>query len=105
MVGRITLLSRVKNYFVRQYLTNFGLGLGCFCFQRRKRWALCLNVFAVRPSIGKALANDALGEFVSAFGIVHAKRDAVVMAEIELRQITVQMLLGTVLVGAAHAAL
>jgi len=42
-------------------LTNFGFGFGCLERQRRKRLALCLNVFAVRPSIGKTLANDALG--------------------------------------------
>ena len=82
-----------NRYLVRQYLTNRGLGLGSFSRQRRKRSALCLNVFAVRPSIGEALADDALGKLCSALSIVHAKRGAVVMAEIELRQITVQMLL------------
>ena len=33
--------------------------------------------------------------------IVHAQRDAIVIPEIELRKIAVQVLLGTVLIGAA----
>jgi hypothetical protein len=57
-----------------------------------------LNVGAVRPSIGQALANDALGQLFGALAIVHAKRNAVVMVEIKFRQITVQMFLGTMLV-------
>jgi hypothetical protein len=61
-----------QTYFVRQYLTNFGLGFGCFFFQRRKRSALKRNVFLVRPSIGEALANDALGQLIGAAGIVNA---------------------------------
>lgn len=72
-------------YLVRQYLTNLGLGLGCLAFQCRKRSALSLNVFAVRPSIGQALANDALCKLISALAICYAKRGAVVMAEIKLR--------------------
>jgi hypothetical protein len=66
--------SRVESGFpfvtgpcrVRQYLTNLGLGFGCLRFQRRKRLALKQNVSLVRPSIGQALANDALGQFVRA---------------------------------------
>ena len=46
-----------------------------------------------------------LASSVSAVAIVNAKRNAVVMAEIKLRQIAMQMLLGAMLVGAAHAAL
>jgi hypothetical protein len=72
---------------VRQYLTNFGLAFGSFSRQRRKRSALSLNVFLVRPSIGQALAHDAFRQFACAVGIVHAKCGAVVMAEIELREI------------------
>src|SRR5204863_6937706 len=96
--------QRTNEHF-RQYLTNLGLGCGSLAFQRRKRRALSLNVFAVRPSIRQALDNNALSEFVRALRIVHAKRNAVVMAEIEFRQITVQMLFSAVLVGAAHATL
>ena len=40
-----------------------------------------------------------------ALGIVHAERDAVVVAEIKLRKIAVQVLLAAVLIDAAHAAL
>ena len=86
-------------------MTNRGLGFGLLAFQRRKRAALCLNVFAVRPSIGRALANDALGEFVGALGMVGAKSDTVVMAEVKFREIAMQILLGEILVGPAHAAL
>ena len=73
--------------------------------QRRKRSALCLKVFAVRPSISEALANDTLSQSVGAVSVVHAKRCAVVMAEIKLRQIAMQMLFGAMLIGAEHAAL
>ena len=90
---------------VRQYLTNFGAGRFWFARQRRKRLAFSLNVGAIGPSIGEALANDALGQFVSALSVIHAKRNAVVMTEIKFRQITVQMLLGAMLVRPAHAAL
>ena len=73
--------------------------------QRRKRFALKRNVSLVRRSIGQTLADDALGQLVRAVGIVYAERNAVVVAEIELREITVQMLFGTMLVGPAHTAL
>ena len=61
--------------------------------QRRRRSALSLNVFAVRPSIGQALATDTLGEFISAALVVYAQSDAVVMAEIKFSRVTMQMLL------------
>ena len=77
---------------------------GPFFRQRRKRAAWCLNSGLVRPSIGQALADDASGQIFGAHGVVNAKQ-SVVMAEIKLRQITVQMLFGAVLVGAAHPAL
>ena len=44
-----------------------------------KRFALSLNVGAVRPSIGEAFANDAFGQFVRAVSIIHAKRNAIVV--------------------------
>src|SRR6185437_7731722 len=50
------------------------------------------------------LANDALGQLIGAGGIVHAKRNAVVMAEVKLRKIAVQMLFAAMLVDAEHAA-
>ena len=88
--------------FYANILTNFGLGCGSLERQRRKRCALSVNVFAVRPSIGQALANDAFGQLIRAVGIIHAKRNAVVMTEIKFRQIAMQMLLGAMLIGAAH---
>jgi hypothetical protein len=94
----------MRPHLVRQYLTNFGFGLCSLRFQFRKRLALSLNVGAVRPSIGQSLANDALCQFVRAVGIVHAKRNAIVMAKIKFREVAVQMLLGAMLVGALHAA-
>ena len=80
------------------------MGCGSLERKRRKRWALSLKVFAVRPSIGQTLANDALSQLVGALSVIHAKRNAVVMTEIELRQIAMQMLLGAMLIGAEHAA-
>jgi len=41
---------------------------------------------------------------VGAHGIVNAKPDAIVVPEIKLRKIAVQMLFGTMLVNAFHAA-
>jgi len=55
-------------------------------------------------SIGKPLADDALQRAVGARGIVYAKRFAIRIAEIELSEIAVQMLLGAPLIYAAHAA-
>jgi hypothetical protein len=72
--------------------------------QRRKRSALRRNVFLVRPSIGQSLANDALSQLLGAVTVVNAKRNAVVIAEIEFRQITVQVLFAAILIGAAHTA-
>jgi hypothetical protein len=52
--------------------------------QRRKRSALSLNVFAVRPSISKTLADDAFSEFVGTVLVVNAQGNAVVMAEVKM---------------------
>src|SRR3954454_17442157 len=57
-----------------------------FLRQRTKRWASKRNDGLVRPSIGEALANDAFGELFGALAIVHAKRGAVVIAEVKFRQ-------------------
>ncbi len=70
----------------------------------RKRFAACLMGFT-RLSISQTLARDALQCLLSAFRVVNAKRDAVRIAEIELGQIAVQVLFGTVLLDARHAAL
>jgi hypothetical protein len=49
--------------------------------QRRKRFASFLKrrgfVFAVRPSIGKSLANDAFRQLLGAALIIDTKRDAI----------------------------
>jgi hypothetical protein len=47
----------------------------------------------VNPPIGQALADDALYGLLGALCIRHAQLGAVVVAEIKLRQITVQVLL------------
>ena len=56
-------------------------------------------------SICEALADDATDRTFGALLIIDAEPNAVVIAEIELRQITVKVLLRTVLVDALHAAL
>ena len=48
---------------------------------------------------------DTTQEGVSASHVIHAKGNAVVIAEIKLSEIAVQMLLAAMLVGAFHAAL
>ena len=49
-----------------------------------------MNFFAVRPSVGQALANDTLGEFSGAIFVVNAQGDAVVMAEVKFREIAMR---------------
>lgn len=74
--------------------------------QRMKPRACCLTVLGfVRPPISKALAVDALQGQIGAASIVNAQLGAVGIAEIELVQVTLQVLFATVLVGANHAAL
>ena len=98
---------------MRRVLHSFALGYGLrrpsfrfLYFRKRfaKRFAAWLQSGLVRPSIGQALANDAFASF-AARSIVNAERSAVVVAEIKLRKIAVQMLLGAMLIHAAHAAL
>ena len=59
----------------------------------------------MRPSISKALADDAFSRKFGAHKIIHAERGACVVTKIELREIAVQMLLAAVLINALHAAL
>jgi hypothetical protein len=56
-------------------------------------------------SISQPLAFDALDRFCSAHSVIHAKRDAVRIAEIELGEIAVTVLLFAMLIDALHAAL
>ena len=55
--------------------------------------------------IGEPLADDALNGARGTLYVIYAQPDAVAIAEIELRQIAVQMLLAAMLVDALHAAL
>ena len=57
-----------------------------------------------RP-IGQPLADDALHGAGGALHVIYAEPNAIAIAEIELRQIAVQMLLAAMLVDALHAAL
>ncbi len=59
----------------------------------------------MRQFIGEALADDAAQEVISAGGVVHSKSDAVAVAEVELCELAVEMLLAAMLVDAPHAAL
>ena len=59
----------------------------------------------VSCSIGQALPDNTLHYAISAGDVIHAQRDAVVVAEIELRKIAVKVLFCTMLIGALHAAL
>jgi hypothetical protein len=59
----------------------------------------------VSRSIGKPLADDAKKRLIGAGLIVHAERDAVIVAEIELGEVAVQVLLRAMLVDALHPAL
>jgi hypothetical protein len=60
---------------------------------------------SINCSIGQTLSNDTLQCAVSAGTIIYAQRNAVAIAEIKLREIPMQMLLGAMLVHALHAAL
>src|SRR4051812_28679136 len=59
----------------------------------------------VRLPIGQALADHAQQRRVSASRVVNAERHAVVVAELELREVAVKVLLTAVLVDTLHAAL
>ena len=56
-------------------------------------------------SIGQTLALDAIQGFGCPLLIVNAEPDAVVVAEVELRQVAVQVLFLAVLIDAAHPSL
>jgi len=59
----------------------------------------------VNPPIREAFAFDALEGDHGTHVVIDAEADAVVVAEIELREITVQMVLAAMLIDALHAAL
>ena len=55
--------------------------------------------------IGQPLANDAAKRGFGALLVINAKRDPLIIPEIELREIAMKMLFGTVLIDAFHDAL
>src|SRR5690606_37848021 len=59
----------------------------------------------VSPPIGEALPADASQGLVCALVVSDAEGDALVVAEIEFRQIALQVLLADVVIGAVDAAL
>jgi hypothetical protein len=64
---------------------------------------------ALRPSstsrlISKALSYDTLQELTGALPVLNSESGAIVVAEVELRQVAVQMLAAAMLVNAVHAA-
>jgi hypothetical protein len=72
MLERVALKSDSFRYFVRQYLTNFGLGLGSFARQRRDRRASLLRSRLVRLTIRETLASRALNGKVRTFPVMDA---------------------------------
>src|SRR5579885_149466 len=76
-----------------------------FASPLRFRFGLRQRSSSTSRLIGEPLADHALQQAFGALGIVHAKRDAVVVAEIKLRQIAVQMIVAAMLIDALHAAL
>lgn len=59
----------------------------------------------VRPCVGQTLADDALETFGGALAVVEAILRPRVVAELELGKVAVQMVLGAMLIHAAHTAL
>lgn len=92
-------------YFVRQYLTNLGLGFGNLERQRRKRPAFFEKSGLVRPPIRETLTSRILHGKRRTVAIGVTKLDPVIVAEIKLGKVTVQVLLGAMLIVAFHAAL
>jgi hypothetical protein len=75
----------------------------------RCHWSILSSRFAVfsvtARLISQPLAFDAEQRALDTSGVVHAQADAVAVAEIELGQMAMQMLLFAVLIYAFHAAL
>src|SRR5687768_8413658 len=65
----------------------------------------CKTRLAVSPPISQTLARDVLQRNVSALHIVHAQRDAVVPAEVELVDVALQVLLANVVERANQSSL
>lgn len=68
--------------------------------------AFCLSERgATNPAIGEPLAADALQGIIAAHDVIDAELRAGVVAEVEFREVAVQVLLSAVLVDVFHAAL
>jgi hypothetical protein len=59
----------------------------------------------VRLPVSEPLSNDAFNRAFGALHVIYAKANAIAVPEIELRQISVQVLLFAMLIYAFHAAL
>ena len=81
--------NRCYDYWVQLTVRLLKRFLALFR-QRMKCPAGYLNEGFVNPPIGQALATIRSGDNVSTGFVVHAKRDAVIVAEVELREITMQ---------------
>jgi hypothetical protein len=85
---------------------SFPISFFLWIRQSRKRLAFCFKVLGfVRPPICQALAIDADKGLLHTDRVVRSEGDAVVIAKIELRQISPQVLLTDGMIGADQAAL
>ena len=86
---------------------DFGLWLSSCLELWMYPWLLLRSRLAVYQggAVGQPFADDALQSFYRAVLIVNAKRDAVGVAEVKLRQVAMQVLLLAMLIDALHAAL
>lgn len=66
------LFTTAARYFVRQYLTNFGLGLGSLERHRRKRPVFLEKSGSVSLSIRQTLTGCAFDGKVCAFPVIEA---------------------------------
>lgn len=72
----------IPGYFVRQYLTNLGLGFGSLDRQRRNRPAFLEKSALVSLTIRQTLTGSTLNGKVSTFPIAVAELDPVIVAEV-----------------------
>src|SRR4051794_22826362 len=79
--------------------------LGLAALRRAFAWSLLSCFRPMSRSIGEALPNDASQHAIGALYVINTKRDPLVVAEIELREIPFQMLFADVVVHADDAAL
>src|SRR5205809_429840 len=75
------------------------------CYHLRAYSSLFMALVLIRPSIGEPLAFRSQQSRFGARIVIRAKRDSVVVAELELRHVTMQVLLVAMLINALHPAL